>query len=196
MPIFKEHNLLFIHIPKTGGSAIESYYGVYHNRDLNHLWHSDEFLVNGIKFAPQHFPSYHLKDILTETVYNSLFKFTFVRNPYTRILSEYGWQSKIYNTRIPLNDWIIPYYSAQDTDHKLPQSYFIDDSINYIGKFESLQEDFNTVLRLNNLDDRKGLERVNVSNVRPKLEHISQGNISFINDLFIQDFTTFKYELL
>lgn len=196
MPLFKKHNLLFVHIPKTGGSSIEKYFGVYHKKDWSHLWHSEEQTINNIRFAPQHFPTYHLKKIIGQEDYSKLFKFTFVRNPYTRVLSEYGFQRKTYNVKKPINDWIRPFYLAQDSDHTLPQSYFIDDSIQFIGKFESLQADFDSILERNNIEKTGELKKTNISKHRSKLEDINQSNIRFINDFFKEDFLQFKYGML
>lgn len=83
MVVFHNLKCIFIHIPKTAGTSIEqfikdngkneiSYLGVRNNRSLHHLL------------------AYELKLELSY-LYNQYYKFSIIRNPYDRLLSEYYW---------------------------------------------------------------------------------------------------------
>jgi hypothetical protein len=70
--INNEYKFIFMHITKTGGSSIEklfNYEGIKHQRPIE--------LIN----------------ILGQTTWDSYFKFTFVRNPWDRTVSEYFYRS-------------------------------------------------------------------------------------------------------
>ena len=85
MPIFTFDNLklLFIHIPKTGGTSVEESVSGYCKTSLL-LHRVPDFLKN----SPQHLTASNLKEIGFGP---SLFDYSFaiVRNPYRRIESEY-----------------------------------------------------------------------------------------------------------
>ena len=80
-----EIKYIFIHIPKNGGTSIE-----------NKL---DKIKLISKKFYDnvpiQHLTLPYIKNNLKLKNYDKLIKFTIVRNPYKRLLSDYYWQIKI-----------------------------------------------------------------------------------------------------
>lgn len=123
------------------------------------------------------------KNLRNEHLFNSIdnhvdyFKFTFCRNPYDRLVSTYKFfklaergstfSSFIKNTKLfeKVNS-ILDRGLCLDTNfeyHLLPGVYFIKHGVDFVGRFENLQEDFDTVC------DKIGIPR-------PKLPHIIKTN--------------------
>lgn len=81
--------------------------------------------------------------ILPYSIYNSLFKFTVIRNPWDRAISYYFRYMNVWNrkTFIDLLENLIPmrFYVCED----VRGNSTLDENIQYILRFEYLQEDFN-----------------------------------------------------
>lgn len=194
MPIDHKNNILFIHIPKTGGSSIENYLGIKQSGDNFLKYGEPTFEHDGILYSPQHFTCSMLKQHLGDK-YFDFFKFTFVRNPYSRIISEYKWRKKYNKTASDLNKFIESSLTPIKRDHLVPQANFADDSVDFVGKFENLNEDFNKVLSINKLT--KGtLKKINVTDRSISVDHISRKNINLINSVYREDFHKFNYKML
>jgi hypothetical protein len=90
MPILRygEQRVLFIHIPKTGGTAIEFWL-----RQIGQLDFFEPASSDGFRVSPQHLTmADHLA--LSPTA-DWDFAFAVIRNPYDRIRSEYHWRTGI-----------------------------------------------------------------------------------------------------
>jgi len=94
MPVFRigTRNVLFIHVPKTGGSSVEKFLASHaemalHDRGGRILRPTARAL-----FAPglvmQHFHGEILRTMFPKSYFD--YAFTIVRNPETRLVSEYG----------------------------------------------------------------------------------------------------------
>ena len=108
MPVFMKENrkVLFIHIPKTGGTSIEKIF-------TDGGWSMSFFdgggrgSINGVlKCSPQHFHA----DILTSLFELSSFDavFMLVRDPLSRLVSEFNWrrQHALIAGNCELNEWL------------------------------------------------------------------------------------------
>ncbi|BDY13547.1 sulfotransferase family 2 domain-containing protein [Hydrogenimonas cancrithermarum] len=145
---FDETRSIFIHIPKAGGiSIIKSLYG-------------DQ--AEGIG----HRTYKHFKWIFGEENYNDYFKFTFVRNPFDRLLSAYSFLKKggmnamdkeFGETTLKPYDtfekfvmqWLTP-ENADSWVHFIPQyKYLYDENknlmVNFVGRFENFNEDYEKI---------------------------------------------------
>ena len=152
-----KYRCLFVHIPKTAGMSIEQVFlGL-----VGLTWKTRAPLLLGGNDDPRLGPPKleHLKadeyvagGHLTAEQFASYFKFSFVRNPWDRIVSEYkyrGYPVKIdFKTylfkRLPAPGWTDTYR------HIIPQYDFLHDEagkllVDFVGRYESLQADFDTV---------------------------------------------------
>lgn len=87
MPVSDKLKCIFIHIPKASGSSVEYLLG------LNNLTLLSKY-NNSDKYAPQHLPYEELKKQIPEEKWNTYFKFTFVRNPWDRAVSDFFWLNR------------------------------------------------------------------------------------------------------
>lgn len=185
--ISHKHKAIFIHIPKTAGTSIEG--TLYPNllRKGNSISRmSDTNLFAGWnvehKFWMQHATMQQILD-LYEGDLTEYFKFTFVRNPYERAISDWRflrgksnkeWSSKTFLKYLNRKGYFERMFSNNNNDkssridHTYPQYDFIYDKnanclVDFIGRTENLQEDFNIVC------DRIGIPQ-------QKLPHKKKGN--------------------
>jgi len=82
---YKGRNICFVHIPKTGGTAVEKWMARY---GVVRLHHVDVPMTSRI--TPQHFTANNLKEFFGHDFFD--YQFTIVRNPYDRLESEYRQQ--------------------------------------------------------------------------------------------------------
>ena len=89
---FFKYKFKFIHIPKTGGTSLEVVFDLQHENNLYQPGFSH--IINGVSFAPQHFTHNIIDHFKPEC--KDYFSFTVVRNPFTKIISEYFYINNIY----------------------------------------------------------------------------------------------------
>lgn len=193
MPYFKDLNLLFIHIPRTGGTSLDTYFADKCNVILN-----EDILFGG---SLNHCK---LKDLYNNfnIDFNNINIITVVRNPYDRIISDLFFY-KLINTTMNSNEVYNNVYKFLKTDenkyanHKLPQYLYllnnniIDDKI-IIMKTETLKEDMikNGYLDFNN--------KVNVT-FKDKIDYmtlLNKQSIELINTYYAKDFEYFNYTMI
>jgi len=123
MPIFTKarQNILYIHVPKTGGSAIEALF-----RDngymLNHFDDGTErrSLNRLRRCSPQHQHAALLAEQFRLNAFDWILMT--VRNPYDRIRSEYNMRRRIGETVPPFTAWL------EDTFRRLRGQPFLHDN--------------------------------------------------------------------
>jgi hypothetical protein len=208
MPYFKNDNvnILFIHIPKTGGSSVESYFSSKFNIPLNNDSLFD-FIDNQKKINENIIINSSLQHITYNQMiqYNKVFNIDFnnikimtiVRNPYQRIISDLFWSKKInINTSKKEVFNIIEEYLPSDKydNHNIPQHIFItDDDKKIIPNIHILRtETLTNNMRYLGYDDfnnfiNNNTEKVNYYN------YLNNDSIRVINDFYHYDFVLFNY---
>jgi len=94
MPIDIENKIAFIHIPKTGGTSIETMLMINKERHFFSPFPLPNLIPSNK--TPQHFTYLELKQNLPILFLNNAHKFAFVRNPWDRFVSEYSWRKQRY----------------------------------------------------------------------------------------------------
>ena len=156
---------VFIHIPKTGGISVEHVF----LRLVGLTWDTRAPLLLRGNDDPAKGPPRlaHLKateyvscGYLTREQFDGYFKFSFVRNPWDRMVSEYKYRG--HPMRMTFKTWLFEHLPAPSfTDaycHLVPQHEFIYDGegrllADFVGRYESFQAGFDVVC------DRLGIPR-------------------------------------
>ena len=195
----REKNFIFIHIPKTGGTSMESigWLGEGYNK------HYDmEFFKKAYGNDP-------------DIDFDNLFKFAFVRDPYTRFASGVLGHA-VSSNKMDLLLGAMGEDEAKKIDkerftaftlkheHKFngivaikPQHSFLtidgEMVMDFIGRFENLQEDFNTLCKKFGYADIK-LPHINKGRYTDYDELYTPETRKIVREYFSKDFEMFGYE--
>jgi len=172
--ISHHHRCIFIHIPKNAGQSIESFFlnllGLsWENRAPLLLRYNDNPELGPPRLAHLLAPDYVRYKYLPQHMYDDYFKFAIVRNPWDRTISMYRYlgdpQNESFATfmkdRFMKEQWQERFWFVR------PQSDFVysEDGelmIDYLAHFETLNQDFKSVLEKIGLPEQ-ALPHVNKS---------------------------------
>jgi hypothetical protein len=204
MPYYPEANILFIHIPKTGGTVIEIAISKQYEQTLigGYLNNLFDFPYNMTSLQHQYYTTLYKYRNKTNIDFERAKVFTIVRNPYDRIISDllwFGLIKKDYTADQVFSVIKDNYLYRNNLDnHNRPQSHFVTyenkkliPSIKIFNS-ETLNEDnekLNEYLGIN-IDIRQ--ENVNKDYSR----YLNKKSISLINDFYKLDFELFNYKMI
>ena len=209
MPYYNKDdiNLLFIHIPKTGGTSIENYfykkYDIAKNTD-SLFWFLNKYDRLNIKISHslQHLTYTEIFDNIDffKIKMNDLKILTIVRNPYERLISDLFFYKKI-NLRTSKTETfkIIKQHVHLNCDnHTLPQYLYITDKNKklipniVILHTENLTNDMHNLGYIDfNINENK-----NQTKNKNYYDYLNEDSISFINEYYDMDFKLFGYSKL
>lgn len=163
-----KHKFLFVHTAKTGGTSVRAALSRYKwNAPLRlPMWMISRLsgLTGhrlGIKF-PRHAKAIAAKEMLPHDLYEELFKFVFVRNPWDLQVSSFHHLKRERPhlvAHVPeFRDFLRwkldperPYQYHIDTSIELQSDYCVDLHrkmiVDYIGRYERLHDDFDEICR-------------------------------------------------
>ncbi|WP_019509044.1 sulfotransferase family 2 domain-containing protein [Pleurocapsa sp. PCC 7319] len=213
MIISHSKKFIFVHIQKTAGTAITIYLDKYLNyQDL--IIGSTEFGENIQPFFKKKFRlhkhSYakRIKSVTGDEVWNNYFSFSLVRNPWDRMVSLYNWCCKgKYKFSIceeAIKAGSFSQFIRGECFQSLPQQieYITDNKgnilVDFIGKQESIQEDFDYVceqLQLPCTDMQKFKHNVRKrSHDNYQSYYNSDKDIDIVKNKFAADIDIFEYK--
>lgn len=165
MFLSSKHKFIFIHIPRTGGTSLE--FSLTHLFDeepltfdlLKLLAPNANKILLGQKFSHiKHYIQPQLKELLDKlnVDYTDWYEFTFVRNPYDRILSIYEIYARTDHSTMVHDDYITNFddfliqlnYLPEHNDFHKPQVHWIKNTLTdkiHIHKFENLKNEWITL---------------------------------------------------
>jgi hypothetical protein len=207
MPYYKDLNLLFIHIPKTGGTSLEQYLKKTNTQTLystglyNHILYEKFKLISSL----QHLTYKKIckyKNTLEVDFNEDLKIITIVRNPYDRIISDLFYFDLIKeNTSSDDVYKVITKYIYEDShdNHNIPQYEFLIDKNNKIipnitiFKTETLTED----LKKYGFNDFNFIFHKNKQNIKKENynTYLNNASIKLVNEFYKKDFEFFNYEM-
>jgi len=170
-----KYRCLFVHIPKTAGQSIEHFFLKHHNLSWKErapllLKYNPDPAKGPERLAHLTAAEYVQYGYMTRKELRTYFKFSFVRNPWARIVSEYNFAK--YHQTMSFKDFVTNGRPTENSysdayRHVLPQYDFLHDDqgnllVDFIGRFENLQTDFNHVCSRLGFKETL-LPRINVS---------------------------------
>jgi hypothetical protein len=110
----------------------------------------------------EHMPACRVKTYIGDDIWNSYYKFTFERNPWDRQISFYHFRCRDRNKNLTLEQFLQKRSSAFVENWGI---YSINDSVgvDFLGKYENLEDDFAKVVSHLGLPGNLSLPKVNTS---------------------------------
>tara|TARA_Y100001937_G_C7111668_1_gene327905 strand:+ start:947 stop:1531 length:585 start_codon:yes stop_codon:yes gene_type:complete len=191
MVISHKHNFIFLAVSKTGSTTIR--------RSLDSLGvYNDSNDANFTKNC--HASALEIKDYFEEKKYNwsNYLKLAFSRNPWARAVSYYN-----YRRRGPwgreLLQGINSFKQYVQLKHieKTQTSFFLDKEgnclVDFLGKLENIQEDFEVMCKKINLQSCK-LPHLNKTTSKHYTEYYDDETKQIVAELYAKDIEYFGYE--
>ena len=154
--ISHKKKFIFVHINKTGGTSIEKALSQY-AKPIGKKKH--QFLLKECKKKPSKRPILNNK----KDPHYSYFKFAIVRNPWEKMVSTYFWRKPLSKWQnISFKKWVmcskkpsmltnLAFYNQLDWISDRSGNVCVD----YIGRFERLQESFDVICKKINIPPQK-----------------------------------------
>lgn len=208
MIVSHKYKFIFIAIPKTATHAIR--FALRPQLDEGdweqvELFHKSRLPFEEFKSVNHgHITSLDAKKVLGDKIWNTYYKFCFVRNPYDRFMSyaffrnkssdlflkkKYAMMKLIFKN--PLIEKDILFY---------PQSNFIIDDagvnmVDFIGRYENLQLDFDKICEKVGLP-KITLQSVNLSNREGDMHNLDFELLDLVSNYYEEDIEIFKYKAI
>ena len=208
MIISHEKKFIFIHNYKVAGSSVTKVLSKYADDS-----YADARLLNKILYSIGKYPKIYnsefyghikaceLKRQIPEAVFNTYYKFGFVRNPW-------DWQVSLYTYALKVEshhqhqlikgmksfeeyiDWRI------NKEIRFQKDFFYDENgkclMDFIGKIENLDADFDSIC--NHIGIQETLPHINISKTgKSYLDYYTPNAIDLVNEAFKADIELFGY---
>ncbi len=192
---FDDFECIFFHIPKTGGVSVsQSLFG---------------------NLAGGHLNVKHYKAVFRPREFRAYFKFTFVRNPWDRLLSAYlflkaggfnetdrRWALENLSAFPDFSAFVMDWLNRENVWSKLhfqPQIDFISTNgakpeVDFIGRFENLEEDFAYVKKRIGISTSLGHFNRGPGLRKDYREYYSEAAREVVAKVYREDIAVFGYE--
>jgi hypothetical protein len=219
--ICKDLKVIFVHIPKTAGQSIERFFleqcGLtWEQRSQFLLRPNSDPQLGPKRLAHLTAAEYVSCGHLSQEDFADYYKFSFVRNPWDRLVSEYYFYN--YHQKYSFKEFVLHGFPGKamedDYRHIMPQYDFLYDSqgeriVDFVGRFENLKADFNVICDTLNIK-RRNLPHVNESKQRKYnrlldlllpfksqkrkySEYYDKETMEIVAERYKKDIETFKY---
>jgi len=189
----EDANCIFVHVPKTAGvSLAKSLFGNY---------------------AGGHIPVFYYLWLYGSRRFDSMFKFSFVRHPETRLISAFNflhqggmtpfdaeWSQKWLRNCKTVDDFVqnvLPISEVKTALHFRKQSFYLTDprtgktGLDFIGRQESFQSDFESLCI--RLGVQRKMMKINTSSPVNATQGLSPESRKLVRDIYAEDYDTLDY---
>lgn len=207
-----EKKCIFVHIPKTGGTSIENaIWGPdWSQRTTAQLW------MGNIRPGFNKYQSGGLQHLLAKQIraevgnerFEEFYKFAFVRNPWDKTVSQFLYLKTrpMLMKFLGLNRWStfgtyvkgLPKKFDMHVQSFDQRRFLFDETgtqlVDFVGKFERLQTDFEIVAGAIGLADSRLPHALKSKKRKPYQRYYNRITANIIASLYAQDIETFGYD--
>ena len=182
------HKVIFVHIPRTSGTSIESFMKDHTSR------------YKGIE---KHSNAFQLYQSIGKKKWNSYFKFSITRNPYDMVISLYkapAFRNIGYSAGKSLK-YFLSHYKPWDWEHGITCSDYLNrHDLDHIGEFDDRDKTIDIINKKTGLSIKKSLQLRPVqssskgSHKKHYSEYYDDETREIVAQKYAEDIERFKYE--
>jgi len=190
---WNRHGSIFIHIPKCAGISVAT-------------------AMYGKQQSPAHLKLVNYKILLPKNTFNEAYKFTFVRNPWDRVVSAYEyflrggrvahdkkWAEDVLYRYKNFDEFVVEWVREENIwkkEHFALQSSFVTLNgklaVDFVGRYEEIGSDYEKLRGILNLG--KPLPVINKTlGRRPYQNYFSDKTAAIIERVYLDDIQLFNY---
>jgi len=181
--IYHDHKCIFVHVPKTAGKSIATALGFSpENSDIGNI----------------HKTLKQYRDENTFAVFMDYIKFTFVRNPFDRLVSLYFYFRQNSRHKLNPDTTFHDFLTCRMNQYAIkPQMDFISfepaeiGSCDFIGRYENLEDDWKVIAKT--LGVANELPKVNTTKHDDYRKYYTHELKQWVYNNHLIDFETFNY---
>lgn len=190
---------IFIAVGRTASTSIERTLNNYIQRNPRKIYNKDQLeYIKKFRYYSfnrgKHILAKDAKNIIVANKWNSYFKFAFSRNPWDRILSVFM-ERKIKDTKNKTKNGFKKFVlNGEGPDHLMTELVLDENNkllVDYIGRYENLNECFNYVC--NKIGIKENLRWENKRNHEHYTKYYDSSLIEFVGKKYKKDIDYFKY---
>lgn len=200
---------IFVHIPKCGGSSVEDViWPNKEDRTESNLWmgfvskFENKYQTGGL----QHLLAQQIRQEVGPEVFSDYFKFTMVRNPWDKAVSQFTYMQKRKDLRDDIgmrkNDEFKTYLSLiKKTRHVqwMPQHFFVmsDEGevlVDFIGRFERFEDDIHAILKKLHIDSVENIPHRKKSLRSHYRDYYDSESQEMVREMYKLDVLAFDYD--
>jgi len=178
--ISRIHKFIFVHIPRTGGTSIEC--NISEKIEIKKLWTLKHLTAKGIF------------DKIGKNKWDKYFKFTFVRNPWDRVISLYHQPAfnKINHISSKSLKYFLEHYKPARWEQLRFSDYLNHDKMDFIGRFENRANDLSFIAKKIGIDFDINLNR-RKTNHNHYSTYYDEETKNIVYEMFKDDILTYNY---
>ncbi len=195
---------VFVAVPKVASQSIRSVlrnYTIKGDWEQCGLYDRRLFPIPHLSIkATGHLSLQELKPFLSQHQWQNYFKFGFVREPLDRFLSACFFLIPTLHHQKNPNKTILEYLDKPgwlNQIHLLPQSDFLcingEISANFIGRYESLEQDMLSLMDTINLESNPKLPQLNTTKNRNRKFTPNADIVGIVEEIYARDYQLFNY---
>ena len=206
MLVSHKNKFIFVHIYKNAGRSITTALMPFAASSLYEtIDRAGSYLGVTMPYSPRpmedHVSASQILSRMGKDKYDSYYSFAVVRNPWAWQVSLYEFmrmRSNHYQHHLAIKfrdfEEYIKWRCADDIHHQKDFIYSEDGEqlVNYVGRFESLSQDFDHICK--HIGVVAKLEKTNVSSVKPYHEYYNKKSIELVRETFREDIELFEYD--
>jgi hypothetical protein len=207
MIISHKHKFIFFPIPKTGTHSIRFAVRPYlDEQDEEHvaLFHHSKFNIEAFNDRKNgHFSVQEIRPHLSDEIWNTYYKFCFVRNPFDRFVSTCFFNNPQIKNNPEMASAFLKLIAKKELKNKSlfyrPQQHYLIDrngdiAINFIGKLENMQADYELICEKIKIPMRT-LDQLNTSMHENYATYYDEELEQLVVELYLEDFQKFNYKM-
>ena len=207
MIISHKHKFIFFPIPKTGTHSIRFAVRPYlDEQDEEHvaLFHHSKFNIEAFNDRKNgHFSVQEIRPHLSDEIWNTYYKFCFVRNPFDRFVSTCFFKNPQIKNNPEMASAFLKLIAKKEL---VKRSFFYQTQLSYVkneaneivmdfvGRLENVQSDYENLCSKINIKPQI-LEKKNTSIHEEYMSYYDEELVQYVIELYYEDFKAFNYSL-